>query len=411
MSHSISVTILVKNSQKHLDACLGALQAFEEVIVLDNGSTDDSMAIASRYANVKVFSSPFIGFGPLKNLAAHYASNSWILSIDSDEVLSDELKAEIRQLDLTNTEKVYSVKRNNYYRNKLIDGCGWDNDFVQRLYNKDVTHFEDLQVHEYVRTEGLQVQRLRGTIAHFSYDSISQLIAKSDKYTSLFAAEKRFVKKSSAFKSYYKWAFSFFRSYVLQRGFMLGYEGLTISFTNAAYSFYKYMKLHEANQTLNMSMVIAQSLDSRAWESIKTTLLVQQEVLQELIVPEPDFGIKSVKVSNSFCRVSTYSVTPEKNSITILRDAVQATIGEYIILLNNAAELPTDFLKKIKRDARKGHYTFRKTNNGVYELITFWKKDLLELDISEAPAGGDSVDFASLAALLQQQNLKSVSMA
>jgi glycosyltransferase involved in cell wall biosynthesis len=408
MSQSISVTILVKNSQKHLDACLGALQDFEEIIVLDNGSTDNSIAIASSYANVKVYSSPFIGFGPLKNLAAQYASNPWVLSIDSDEVLSEELRAEIRQLDLADTGKVYSIKRNNYYRNKLINGCGWDNDYVQRLYNKEATRFADLQVHEYVRTEGLQVQRLKGSIAHFSYDSISQLIAKADKYTTLFATEKRFVKKSSAFKSYYKWAFSFFRSYVLQRGFLLGYEGLTISFTNAAYSFYKYMKLHEANQTLDMSMVVIQPLDCKVWESIKPTFQAQEEVLQVLILPEPSPGVKTVKVSNSFSPVSTYAVTDGENNAAILQDIIQASTGEYFILMNNMAALGTDFLKKIKRTARKGHYTSGETSSKDYSFIAFWKEDFTKLDFSEALVRDTADSLAMISAMLQQHGIKPV---
>jgi glycosyltransferase involved in cell wall biosynthesis len=87
MSNSISVTILTKNSQKHISACLGALQKFNEIIVLDNGSTDSTLSIVEQFANVKIYSSPFIGFGALKNLAAQYTSNPWVLSVDSDEIL------------------------------------------------------------------------------------------------------------------------------------------------------------------------------------------------------------------------------------------------------------------------------------------------------------------------------------
>ncbi|MHC2992495.1 hypothetical protein OB13_13210 [Pontibacter sp. HJ8] len=248
MSPFISVTILTKNSQKHLAACLQALQRFPEVIVLDNGSTDETMAIAASFANTRIVESPFIGFGPLKNLAAQHATHNWILSIDSDEVLSQELADEILGLDLQDTRTVYSVLRHNYYRQKRIKACGWDNDVVERLYCKQTTRFADLAVHEHLQLQDLRVQRLRHPLRHFPYDSIAQLVEKANKYSTLFAQENRFRKSSSPAKSYFKAAFSFFRNYILQKGFLYGYEGLTISFTNAAYTFYKYMKLHEENQ-------------------------------------------------------------------------------------------------------------------------------------------------------------------
>jgi len=80
MSQSVSVVMIVKDASRTLAESLSALHRFEEIIVLDNGSTDDTAAIAGGFDNVKIFESPFIGFGPLKNLAASYAKNSWILS-------------------------------------------------------------------------------------------------------------------------------------------------------------------------------------------------------------------------------------------------------------------------------------------------------------------------------------------
>ena len=92
----ITVTMPVKNSAKYLAQVLQALSAFDEIILLDNGSTDRTLEIAQGFENVVIKHSPFIGFGPLKNLAASYATHDWILNIDSDEVLPEALVEELR---------------------------------------------------------------------------------------------------------------------------------------------------------------------------------------------------------------------------------------------------------------------------------------------------------------------------
>ncbi|MCB1083253.1 MAG: glycosyltransferase family 2 protein, partial [Simkania sp.] len=94
----ITVTILTKNNEETLGSVLESAKDFDEVVLLDTGSTDATLEIAGLYPNVKIFHSPFIGFGPLHNLATDHASNDWILSLDSDEVLTPELAQEILSL-------------------------------------------------------------------------------------------------------------------------------------------------------------------------------------------------------------------------------------------------------------------------------------------------------------------------
>ncbi|MFB9865284.1 glycosyltransferase family 2 protein [Rufibacter immobilis] len=247
MPSSIAVTILAKNSQEHLARCLTALTDFPEIILLDNGSTDDTVAIAESFANVKVFHSPFIGFGPLKNLAASYATQDWILSIDSDEVLSPALAQSILRQPL-DKQKAYKFLRKNFYGNRHINACGWENDYVLRLYNRKTTGFSQSEVHETILTEHVKVETLPGTMDHYSYQNATQLVQKMNYYSSLFAQEQQGRKSSSPFTAVYKGLFSFFRNYILKRGILYGSDGFLISVTNALGSFYKYMKLHEANQ-------------------------------------------------------------------------------------------------------------------------------------------------------------------
>ncbi len=246
MYNKITVTILTKNS-KYIKECLDALVKFDEVIILDNGSTDETMNIAKAFENVKIHENEFIGFGPLKNLAISKASNDWILSVDSDEIFSSELVEEILTLNLDNT-KVYSILRDNYYNGKLIKCCGWGGDFVNRLFNKNTTKFNEKKVHESLVLKNIEVKKLKNNFKHYSFDNASQLLSKMDKYSTLYAQEHKGNKKSSPLKAFSRALFSFMKNYFFQKGFLCGYEGLIISISNANGVFYKYIKLYEENK-------------------------------------------------------------------------------------------------------------------------------------------------------------------
>jgi len=244
----ISVTMIVRDASRYLAESLRALECFDEVIVLDNGSKDETIDIARSFSNVKVYESPFIGFGPLKNLAASYAQNDWILSADSDEIFTAELVNEILSLDL-NPGRVYAIVRDNYYKQKLIRCCGWENDRVDRLYHREEVHFNDNQVHEsLVFSEGIKRETLQHRFRHYTYDSAEELIAKMQVYTTLWAKDFAGKKSASPGKAMLRSLFAFVKFYFFKKGFLNGYEGLLISVTNANNVFYKYIKLYEMNR-------------------------------------------------------------------------------------------------------------------------------------------------------------------
>lgn len=248
MKNKISVTILTKNSEKYLAECLNALRGFDEIIVLDNGSTDSTMDVARSYDNCIVHEHEFIGFGPLKKLAVSFCKNDWILSVDSDEIFNKELVNEILHLDL-DQKVVYAILRDNYYNKKLVKCCGWGNDYVQRLFNQKETNFNNKQVHEGVEIlEDMKESKLKGTFKHYTFDSADELLIKMDKYSTLYANEHKNLKKSSPLMAFSKSVFAFFKNYILQKGFLYGYEGLIISISNANGVFYKYAKLYEENK-------------------------------------------------------------------------------------------------------------------------------------------------------------------
>lgn len=184
MANKISVTILTKNSQKYIYECLKALEKFDEIIILDNGSSDETLHIASQFENVSIYKNAFIGFGPLKNLAISHARNDWILSVDSDEIFSQDLVDEILNKELSETT-IYSIQRDNYYKEKLVKCCGWQNDYVNRLFNKKTTKFNDKPVHESLLLENVKVEKLQHRFKHYSFNNPSELLQKMDKYSSL----------------------------------------------------------------------------------------------------------------------------------------------------------------------------------------------------------------------------------
>jgi len=244
MVDQITVTVLTKNSQKYLSRCLDALKAFDEVLLLDNGSEDETLKIAENYENVTILEHPFIGFGPMKNMAAEKARNDWIFSVDSDEVASGELIDSIRQADPAQIKRIYAVSRLNHYNGKPVRCCGWYPDTVLRLFNRTHTQFNGAMVHEsLILKPETEKMELSGELKHYPFDDIASLISKMQSYSTLYAQQSN--KTSSSSKAFWRAVFAFFKNYFLQKGFLCGYEGLIISVSNANGVFYKYMKLYE----------------------------------------------------------------------------------------------------------------------------------------------------------------------
>jgi glycosyltransferase involved in cell wall biosynthesis len=244
----ISVTILTKNSAETLAATLDSLKTFDDVLILDTGSTDATLEIAKKYPNVTVRTMQFLGFGATHNVASALASRDWILSVDSDEVLSPELVDELHALPL-DPACVYSIARLNYLNGKQIKWCGgWHPDRVIRLYNKQKTAFDQSQVHEKVISKGLQEIQLHHPMHHTPYRQMADFLNKMQAYSTLFATQHAEKRSASLGKAILHSWFAFFKSYVLKRGFMGGKEGAIISFYNAHTAFYKYLKLDEANK-------------------------------------------------------------------------------------------------------------------------------------------------------------------
>ncbi len=246
----ITPVVLAKNNEATIQKTLQSLQDFSEVIVYDNGSSDNTKTIAKSFSNVLLIEGAFKGFGWTKNHAASFAKNNWILIIDSDEVVDGTLLQTLQQTKL-DPHTVYLLNFKAFYKDIQVKHCGWNNQKIKRLYNKTITHYNDNDVHEDIITDGLQTKLLDGNVKHYSYKSMEQFIDKANRYSTLFAKNNAGKKRSSPTKAFFNGCYSFFRTYILKQGFRDGYVGLLIAFSHAVTNFYKYLKLYEANKELH----------------------------------------------------------------------------------------------------------------------------------------------------------------
>ncbi|WP_309499111.1 glycosyltransferase family 2 protein [Sulfurovum sp.] len=243
---NVSAVMIVKNGARTIRRSLESLREFNDIIVYDNGSSDGTQAIVAEFPNVRLIEGEFDGFGTTKNRAASYALHDWVLIIDSDEVVDAELLLALQSESL-DPQTIYSVNFLAYYKEIPIRYCGWNNQKIRRLYNKSVTRFNDNFVHENIIDDGMKKLSIAGNMKHYSYMSISDFIVKLDRYSTLFATDNVGKKSSSPTKAFFNGLYSFFRTYVLKRGFLDGYAGLIIAFSHMATNFYKYIKLYEMN--------------------------------------------------------------------------------------------------------------------------------------------------------------------
>lgn len=355
----ISVTVLTKNSEKTIQECLKSLVVFDEIILLDNLSSDRTLEIAKQFCNVKIYQSEFIGFGALKNLAISYAKNDWILSIDSDEILEKETIEHINSLNL-NQHYVYSIGRKNYYGNEWIKACGWYPDYVKRMFNKNKVCFNDVLVHESLKIPtGFKEIKLKGGIKHYSFKDITQLLDKLQHYSSLWAQQNSH-RHSSPMLATLKGFWTFIRNYLFKRGFLYGYKGFVISVCNGLGAFFKYMKLYEYSlippstslivTTYNQKERLALVLDSILNQNRmpKEVLIADdgsKEDTKELILEyQKKFPIPLKHIWQEDCG---YRLSRSRNK------AILGAQGEYIIIIDGDMILSPFFIQDHLKFAKR----------------------------------------------------------
>jgi glycosyltransferase involved in cell wall biosynthesis len=242
----LSVTVITKNEGANLAAALESVAWADEIVVVDAGSDDDTVAVARRFTD-RVAIRPWPGFPQQKNHAASLASHDWIFSIDADERVSPELAAEIKRL-LTGepSARGYRVPRVTFALGRWIRTTDWYPDWQLRLYDRRHGRWdESRRVHESVRLDG-EPARLRGELQHVAYRDIAHHVHTIDRYTTLAARDMAESGRRATLPQLAGHApLAFLRNYLLRGGLRDGTPGFIISAMNAWYVFLKYAKLWE----------------------------------------------------------------------------------------------------------------------------------------------------------------------
>lgn len=239
----LSVIIITKNESQPIARCLASVAWADEIIVLDSGSTDDTVAICKQFTD-QIFVTDWPGFGPQKQRALEKAQYEWVLSLDADEIINDELKAEIQQAMLESTHiQGFEIPRLSSYCGRQIKHGGWWPDYVLRLFQRESGHFTDDIVHERIVVTG-KIDRLDNPILHEAFVDPNEVLHKINSYSSL-GAQKLLTqgKKSNLGLAIIKGLWTFIRTYFLKAAILDGAEGLMLAISNAEGSYYKYLKL------------------------------------------------------------------------------------------------------------------------------------------------------------------------
>ncbi|MBN1212535.1 MAG: glycosyltransferase family 2 protein [candidate division Zixibacteria bacterium] len=249
----LSVVVITRNEEHNLRRCLESVSWADEIVVIDSHSTDRTVEIATGFS-ARVYDIDWPGFGPAKRKGVDRATGEWILSLDADEVVSDELAAEIRKvLEGDDEYSGYYMPRKANFLGRWIYHCGWYPDPLLRLFDKSRGNFNDALVHEKVLLKG-RVGRLKGELRHYSYPTLDSYFSKFNRYTTLGAeAAFRQGKRAGWFDILVRPPASFLKHYIIKQGFRDGWEGFLISVLSSAAVLVKYAKLKEMTKKKNVT--------------------------------------------------------------------------------------------------------------------------------------------------------------
>ncbi|AKC32340.1 glycosyltransferase family 2 protein [Candidatus Pantoea carbekii] len=247
---SLSIVIITKNESELLTETLDSVYWADEIILLDSGSSDATIKIASKYG-VQIYESKnWMGFGKQRQLAQSFSTGDMILMLDADERITPELRHMIQKiLEEPASEKVYSFKRSNLFLGRFMRYSGWYPDRVIRLYPRKLCYNENL-VHESLNTQGAPIIALSGELKHLTCRDIIVFQHKQLNYAQAWA-EGQFQRgrSCSIFSIFTHTISGFLKTILLQRAFLDGKYGWILAVVKAQYTFNKYLALWALHNT------------------------------------------------------------------------------------------------------------------------------------------------------------------
>lgn len=244
---TLTVSIITLNEEKNLARTLESVKKFaDEIVIVDSGSTDKTEEIAKNF-NAKFYFQKWLGYGPQRNKAIELASSEWVLNIDADEEISEELAKKIADIKDDKNDKIDVFKINfmSVCFGKKIKHGGWSNSYRIRLFKKNSGRFNENNVHEEFITNS-HIGKINEYILHHSYSDLEDYFTKFNKYTTLGAIEYyKKNKKASLVSVVLNPIYKFIRMYFFRLGFLDGLEGFILAITSSLYTMVKYYKLKE----------------------------------------------------------------------------------------------------------------------------------------------------------------------
>ena len=272
----LSIVIIAKNEALTLARCLASVAFADELIVVENGSEDETVAVAIKHGATVVSTNDWPGFGVQKNRGLALAHGQWVLSLDADEVVTDALRDEIQSIiisgDFATTSTLsrpdiecYEISRITQFRGQWIKHCGWTPDRVLRLFKRGRARFTDDLVHEKLMPNhtNATVGKLKSPLLHFSYAQADQFWRKTQRYSEDWAKQRFALGQVTTVPRAVLAAFAaFIRSYILRLGFLDGSMGFAVCWMQSQAAFGKYFELYCLN--------LQSQIDIRGIEDEKT---------------------------------------------------------------------------------------------------------------------------------------------
>ena len=250
VSVPLSIALITKNEEKNINVCLQSVDFAQQIVIVDSGSTDKTLAIAEEFG-CDIYREDWHGFGAQKQLAIDRCTQPWILVLDADERIPPETAADIKSIVTAPDAAAagFTFPRKNYFQGRWIKHAGWWPDRILRLFKKGTGGMTKAAVHEAVEVQG-KIKNLDTPIEHYTESDLSNILLKIDRYSTLganeaFAAGKHSTPQGAFFRAF----FTFAQDYFLRGGLLDGKQGLTLAVTDSINKYFKYAKLSQLEKT------------------------------------------------------------------------------------------------------------------------------------------------------------------
>jgi glycosyltransferase involved in cell wall biosynthesis len=244
----LSAIVITKNESHNIAECLLSLSFADEIIVFDSSSTDNTVEIARQFTQHVIVTPDWPGDGPQKNRALEIATGNWVICLDADERVPEQLASEIKAAIATTQHDAFDIPYQSTYCGKLIKFGDWRKESHVRLFRKGKAGFTTDIVHCHLKVQG-SIGKLKKKLIHHPFPNFAALLHKMNDYSSQ-SAKIYFSRgrRASFWTAVSHGAWTFFRGYILKLGFLDGEAGFMLAASNAHGTYYRYLKLMQLCQ-------------------------------------------------------------------------------------------------------------------------------------------------------------------